>query len=604
MQLDIAGATGDELAVWEPFQIDYLNMCEREVAIAASKTRQCGFSWLLAAEAVGRAIIYPQSLTNFVSINKDEAEEKIRYARQIAECMRPKPGQRGPWLHWVRDTRGELEATNGSRIRSHASTPPRGRPRANHRLDECAHYQRARDIYDGAAPSLLRDGSIALTSSPWVKGGLHYQIMEEASQFPRFVRMWIPWWEVRGLCNNVPEAKVLAPSMPTAERVEQYGSERLQLLHQIMVADAFQVECELAYADDSLAWITWEEIIACTGPPDMDYLIADGYEAVMAAIPGLLARQAAGRVFAGYDVARKHDKAVLSLLEMVGDEMTCFALLILEKVPFADQKAILQQLSPIVASGCIDATGMGANLAEDMRRFDYKWHEVTFSNPVKAQLAVDLRQQFQDETLTIPPDRDLHRDIHSIRRMVSAANNVIYDAARDEETGHADRFWALALGVNAVTRQWFRASVQPGQTFSPIAKVKAVDVYGNEHEIVVPPTLTAAQIDALVPTTTIKHGSPEHLAREGVPQQGAMPVPVPAATPGAPPGEFHASVKPHMSPEHLEVMHQAFPALRPRTAAGEQNTPYQKRKAAERAAWEQGEKDAAAERAKTEAEGA
>ncbi len=507
--LNIEEATGgDESAQWEQFQIDYLNMAREEerIAVAVSKTRQCGFSWLLAAEAVGRAARYPGSLTNIVSINKDEAEEKIRYARIINDCMQP--GARIP--RWLTDNRGELEADNGSRIRSHACTPPRGRPGANHRLDECAHYQRPIEIYQAAVPGIARKGSITACSSPWVKGGWHYQVMEEPNLYPDFVRIWVPWWEVFGLCNDVEAAKQFAPNWSTQARVEQFGTDRLQFLYRNMPLDAFQVECELAYADDSLAWITWEEIQQCTADETMDFVIAEGLDDVRAAIAGLYGREREGRVFAGYDLARKHDKAVLALLEEVGGRFTCFAVLILPNVEFTDQKAMLEGVTPLITSGCIDATGMGANLAEDMHRYNRKWHEIVFSNPVKAELAVDLRQQFQDKSILIPPDRDLQRDIHSVRRIVSAANNIIYDADRDDDLGHADRFWALALGVNAVVRQWHTAAVKPGDVVVSGAKRMTAQRAGagDEHEIEVRP-LTSGQIERLGPQRPIGHEQDE-----------------------------------------------------------------------------------------------
>ena len=306
-------ATGSPDAVWEDFQIDYLDLAnaEEQTMLSASKTRQCGFSWLLAAEAVARAALHPGSLTNIVSINRDEAEEKIRYARLINDCVVPDVR-----LTWTTDNREELEATNGSRIRSHACRPPRGRPGAHHRLDEIAHYQRPLEIYNAAVAGTLRAGSITCCSSPWVRGGFHYQVMEEPDNYPDFTRLWIPWWAVKGLCVDVRAAKTVAPQLPTRERVERFGSDRLKRLFRNMPLDAFRVECELAYADDNTAWLTWEEITACTGPADMDYTLAVGLDAVHRALPGILSGKRSGPVYAGYDVARSHDLAVLSLSSM------------------------------------------------------------------------------------------------------------------------------------------------------------------------------------------------------------------------------------------------------------------------------------------------
>jgi phage FluMu gp28-like protein len=44
----------------------------------------------------------------------------------------------------------------------------------------------------------------------------------------------------------------------------------------------------------------------------------------------------------------------------------------------------------------------------------------------------------------MPAEADVREDLHSLRKVVTAANNIRLDADRDER-GHADRFWALAL---------------------------------------------------------------------------------------------------------------------------------------------------------------
>jgi len=484
--LDLEGATGDEQATWEDFQLDYLNLCRKgkQPPLAITKTRQCGFSFLLAAEAIARAVLVPGSLTNIVSINKDEAEEKIRYARQINECLHPDVRV----AKWSTDNRGELETTTGSRIRSHACTPPRGRPGANHRLDEVAHYQKPQLIYNAAVPGITRKGSIVCGSSPWVLGGFHYELMEEPAKYPDYVRMWVPWWHVRGMCTDIATAREAAPGMQTQERVERFGSERLMFLYRNMPLESFQVEFELAYADDNLSWLKWEEIVGCTGDGEMNYVVANSYDEALQALPKLLARQASGPVYAGYDVARKSDLAVLTLLELVGGVFVCFAILILPQTRFADQEALLKDVTPIIRMGCIDETGMGMQLAENLHSHSIKWRGLTMTAPSKAELATAMRQQFQSQAVVIPPDRDLQRDLHSVRRIVTAANNIVFSGDRDDELGHADRFWSLSLAMHAQLGLWQYRGPMPSDIKHPVGRIKAINAdTGVEQEIEVRP---------------------------------------------------------------------------------------------------------------------
>jgi phage FluMu gp28-like protein len=62
-----------------------------------------------------------------------------------------------------------------------------------------------------------------------------------------------------------------------------------------------------------------------------------------------------------------------------------------------------------------------------------------------------VRAAFESRGIRIIADDVLRHDLHKIVRSVTAAGNVRYDAERDE-SGHSDRFWALALAVHAAGR--------------------------------------------------------------------------------------------------------------------------------------------------------
>ena len=63
-------------------------------------------------------------------------------------------------------------------------------------------------------------------------------------------------------------------------------------------------------------------------------------------------------------------------------------------------------------------------------------------------MAYPLRQKFEDKTIRIPDTADIRSDLHSVKRTVSISGNVRFIGERNEN-GHADRFWALALAVEA-----------------------------------------------------------------------------------------------------------------------------------------------------------
>ena len=59
-----------------------------------------------------------------------------------------------------------------------------------------------------------------------------------------------------------------------------------------------------------------------------------------------------------------------------------------------------------------------------------------------------LLRLFQDRLVRIPAAADVREDLHKVRKVVTASNNVRLEADRDGG-GHADRFWALALACHA-----------------------------------------------------------------------------------------------------------------------------------------------------------
>src|SRR3972149_4330471 len=188
--LNLAEATGDPGARWEDFQVEHLN--NQSLLAIENKARQVGWSWTTAAGAVADAVLEKRTPNIFVSVNQEEATEKVRYARYVVEALakevRPK---------LIIDNRLELEFENGSRLISHPCRPGRGKAKANVILAEVAHYPKDKENYAGA-------------------GGVFWEIYEQKFRpYPGFKRGKVPWWTVTGLCKDVEGAQGQAPFMAT-----------------------------------------------------------------------------------------------------------------------------------------------------------------------------------------------------------------------------------------------------------------------------------------------------------------------------------------------------------------------------------------------------
>ena len=99
---------------------------------------------------------------------------------------------------------------------------------------------------------------------------------------------------------------------------------------------------------------------------------------------------------------------------------------------------------------CIDATGIGMQLAEEAQQDfgKFRVEPVWFTNTSKERMAYELHRLVDEKELIIPRDVTIREDLHSVKKTVTVSNNIRFDAERSEQ-GHADRFWAAALAGEA-----------------------------------------------------------------------------------------------------------------------------------------------------------
>jgi phage FluMu gp28-like protein len=157
-----------------------------------------------------------------------------------------------------------------------------------------------------------------------------------------------------------------------------------------------------------------------------------------------------GAIYAGMDVGRERDLTVFWALGKVGDVFETLLIRPFHQATFTEQEDFFHLLMRRdVRRLCLDKTGIGIQLSERMtQRYGHRVEGVHFSAPVKAELAMPLRRLFEDKLVRVPADPDVREDLHKVRKLVTAAGNVRFDAKHDEK-GHADRFWALALAYHA-----------------------------------------------------------------------------------------------------------------------------------------------------------
>jgi phage FluMu gp28-like protein len=444
--LDLPAASGVEDARWEHFQLAHLS--DDSTLRIENKSRQIAWSFTVAAEAIAVACLDREG-TIFVSINQEEAAEKMRYARRTLESLRiaglPK---------LTRNNELSLEFDNGARLLSLPSKPPRGKARMNVILDEFAHVQHDREIYTAALPVISKGGRLRIGSSPLGASGVFWELYSEGlRKYPGYQRKRTPWWEIQAFCRNVAEARKLAPGLLSFERVDMFGNDRIKAIYANMLEEDFQQEYEAEFVDESTAWISWE-VIQKNQDAGLLWWHAKSVDEALALIPQVKEAIKAGKVepaFAGgIDVGRKRD-----LTEMMGLGVTTTGQLplrlsiSLDRVPFDDQRAALSQVITQLPflSVLVDQNGIGMQLAEQLSKTG-KAQGVDFTNPTKELWAVEARLQASRGNTPLPADRDIAYQIHSIKKSITAAKSNVFDTEKNERH-HADKFWAWALAVSA-----------------------------------------------------------------------------------------------------------------------------------------------------------
>jgi phage FluMu gp28-like protein len=204
--------------------------------------------------------------------------------------------------------------------------------------------------------------------------------------------------------------------------------------------ETFLQEYMCVPADDASAFLEYSLIDACCYRADetWEYSIED-------------ARRCPNPLFAGVDIGRTRDLTSLVIVELVGGVYFVRKRIDLSQMMFSTQESVLYPWFEVCRRVCIDKTGLGMQFAERAgQRFGTRRVEgVSFSGPVKEDLAYPVRSAFEDRGIRIPfGDDPFISDLRKIRKETTAAGNTRFTAERDSD-GHADRFWSLALALHA-----------------------------------------------------------------------------------------------------------------------------------------------------------
>lgn len=374
------------------------------------KARQIGGSFTYAAATVLWGLLGEESTV--VSIGERESVEFLGDAKRHAAVLETL-GSR--WAK-AKPTITDLRLASGGRVIALPSTSGGRGYTGNIVLDETAYYQRPEAVWDAAAPSTMHEGRMRVLSTPNGVGNLFHRLVTEEG----------------------PERGYRSHRV-TLEQARKEGM-------RVDMAKCWQ----MARGDARL----FAQLFACEFLDSAEQYIPT--EAVNAAVRDVCELEE-GECYAGLDIGYTNDLTALIVVRQdafnhcwVQSITTC------KRTKWEAQQELVEE--SFHAYGwkrlCVDATGMGTVPTEllQTRYGEQRVEGVTFTAQAKEGLATGLYQAFNDKMIRIPNDPLLINDICAIRRMITSAGNVRYDATRTDK-GHADRAWGLALAIHACSNE-------------------------------------------------------------------------------------------------------------------------------------------------------
>lgn len=414
-----------------PYQIDWLN--DKSQIKVWEKSRRIGATYVQAYEDVCDVVLGNVPAVWFSSADESAAKEYILYCAQWAKLF--DKGARDLGEQVLESDKSiktfTIEFTNGKRINALSSNPKAFRSKGGKVvLDEFAFHSDSVQLWKAAKPVITWGFPLRILSTHKGKQSLFYKFVES-------IKTGKLNWSLhtttifdaveQGLVDKIYKRKTTNQEREAwLKEQEENSFDRTTWLEEYCCTPV----------DEATAFLSYEQIFSIEREGILDN-VGEGL-----ALPGK-------NIYIGVDIGRKKDLTVLWIAEEVEKFLFTRKVIELERTPFKSQKEILfTYLSlPGFRRACIDATGLGMQLAEEAQdRFGrYRVEPITFTGKVKEELAYNLLRMVEDRQIFIPPDKNIREDLHSVRKITTASNNIRFDVQQSEVSGHADRFWALAL---------------------------------------------------------------------------------------------------------------------------------------------------------------
>lgn len=396
------------------------------------KSRRIGATYAQSYEDV-RDVLSKKIDVWFSSADESAAKEYILYAEKWTRLFHAAAQYLGEVvIDSEKNIKGfVIEFANGKRINALSSSPKRFRSKGGKViLDEFSWHEDQEGMWSAARPVITWGFPLRILSTHNGKSCRYYKFVDAVKKGK------LNWSLHTTTIQQAVEEGLLDKIRRHRTTQEERDSWIKEQHDGCFDENTWLQEYCCVPVDEATAFLTYELISRC----ERDGLLT-----------GL--DQIQGDFYVGMDIGRRKHLSVILGIERLGHVLFTRIYKVLEKMPFRLQReALFEVLShKTLRRACIDATGIGMQLAEEAQeKFGrYRVETVTFTGPVKEDLASTMLPYFEDVSVYVPDDSAVREDLHSIRKITTASGNVRFDVGKTNEEEHADRFWALALAIYA-----------------------------------------------------------------------------------------------------------------------------------------------------------
>ncbi len=402
------------------------------------KSRQIGMSWTSAYRLVRNHSFSSSARDSWVS-SRDELQAKlfIEDCKKFADIINTaSTAVYGKNVLSGADC-SSLEFSNGSRIWSLSSNPDAQAGKRGARiLDEFALHPDPEKLYAISLPGITWGGNIEIISTHRGQENFFNRLIEEVrfGGNPKNISLHSITLQdalEQGLLQKIKASAAEGSELLRMNEAQYFDYIKNSCADESMFMQEYM--CRPTSEDDR--FLPFELIRRC--------LYADEYKSSWQKISSKV-----NPLYLGVDVGRTSDLSVFWLLEHSGDVLYTRDVKALKNMPFAEQEIVLNCYleNPSVRRVCIDNTGLGRQFAERAlsRYGSARIEPVVFTQASKELMAYPLKHRFEQATVRIPNETEILSDLHKIRKGYSLNGLPKFSADRDN-SGHSDRFWALAL---------------------------------------------------------------------------------------------------------------------------------------------------------------